>query len=377
MNILIATGLYPPDIGGPATYTKFLERHLPAQGIAFKVVAFTHVRSYPKIIRHVLYLFRLLRSGRDADVLYALDTISVGIPVWLASKILRKKYYLRVPGDYAWEQGQQRWGVTVTLDEYVVTKEKPFPARVLSWLQSRVARSATRVVVPSDYMKTIVGAWGVDKSRVVRIYSALNPIQIEGTYDSLRKKYEYQDFTVITAARLTPWKGIEALIDVVCMLRGAGQSTSLEILGSGELQKQLGEYIIKKEATTFVHLRGQVGKTELAERIKAADAFVLNTSYEGLSHQLLEVMEIGVPIVTTPVGGNRELIEHEVHGLLVPWNDRVAFCEALTRIRTDMYERDRMVKAGQEKVKLFREEVIVPQIATLFTRVSQLVNKVK
>ncbi len=350
---------------------------MPAQGIAYEVVAFTHVRSYPKIIRHALYLFRLLRSGRDADVLYALDTISVGIPVWLASKILRKKYYLRVPGDYAWEQGQQRWGVTVTLDEYVVTKKKPFPARVLSWLQSRVARGATRVVVPSDYMKTIVGARGVNQSRVVRIYSALNPIQIEGSYDSLRKKYDYHDFTVITAARLTPWKGIEALIDVICMLRGSGQPTSLEILGSGELQKHLEEYIIKKEATTFVHLRGQVGKTELAERIKAADAFVLNTSYEGLSHQLLEVMEIGVPIVTTPVGGNRELIEHEVHGLLVPWNDRVAFCEALTRIRTDMYVRDRMVKAGQEKVKLFREEVIVPQIASLFTQASLLVNKEK
>ena len=156
MRILISTGLYFPDIGGPATYTKFLERHLPQNGIDFEVVAFTGVRKYPKIIRHLVYIFLLLKKGRNADIIYALDTVSVGVPALIASFLLRKTLYLRVPGDYAWEQGQQRFGITDTLDEYLVKKEKAFPVRVLAWLQYRVAKRAAKIIVPSEYMKTVV-----------------------------------------------------------------------------------------------------------------------------------------------------------------------------------------------------------------------------
>ncbi len=102
MKVVIATGLYPPDIGGPATYTKFLERHLPRFGVDFSVVSFSTVRRYPRIIRHIIYFVRLLKAGWSADILYALDTVSVGIPTALASAVLRRKFYLRVPGDYAW-----------------------------------------------------------------------------------------------------------------------------------------------------------------------------------------------------------------------------------------------------------------------------------
>ena len=233
-TLLIATGLYPPDIGGPATYTKFLERHLPAHDIEYGVVAFTHVRKYPKLIRHILYLWRLLRAGRSVDIIYALDTVSVGIPALIATRILGKKLFLRVPGDYAWEQGQQRFGITDTLDDYLKKKEKPFKVRVLAWLQSLVARSASRVVVPSEYMKTVVSAWGVRPENVVRIYSALNPIVVEENKEQLREKYEYSGFVCITAARLTPWKGIEALIDVASTLRARGVDITLEILGDGD-----------------------------------------------------------------------------------------------------------------------------------------------
>lgn len=367
MKILIATGLYPPDIGGPATYTKFLERHLSGYGIEYTVVAFTHVRKYPKIIRHVLYLKELLKVGKTVDIIYALDTISVGIPALIASRILRKKLFLRVPGDYAWEQGQQRFGITDTLDDYLKKKEKPFAVRVLAWAQSRVARSATRVVVPSEYMKTVVSAWGVRAENVVRIYSALNPILVALSKEELREKYKYNGFVCITAARLAPWKGIEALIDVTTTLRAQGVDIMLEILGDGDLREHLAQYIEKKDAMYYVHLRGQVNKSELAERIKGADAFVLNTSYEGLSHQLLEVMEIGVPIVTTPVGGNVELITHEVEGLVVPWNNRKDMSDALMRIRDKDPILPLVLERAHAKVLLFREEVIIPKIIQLFT----------
>lgn len=367
MKILIATGLYFPDIGGPATYTKFLERHLPPHGIDFEVVAFTRVRNYPKIIRHLAYIFLLFKKGRGVDIVYALDTVSVGVPALIVSIALQKKLFLRVPGDYAWEQGQQRFGITETLDEYLVQKEKPFPVRVLAWLQSCVARHASRIVVPSDYMKGVVAAWGIVPEKIVRVYSAVHPIPVSETKESLRALFGYQSFTVITAARLVPWKGISALIDAVVAVHASGIAIALEIVGDGTLDAALRAQIAAQQASSFISMRGKLDKEELAKRVKAADVFVLNTSYEGLSHQLLEVMDIGTPIITTPVGGNVELITQGNEGMLVSFNDVQGMVGALRALQSGEADRARMVGRAREKAKLFREEAIIPEIITLFS----------
>lgn len=367
MRILIATGLYPPDIGGPATYTKFLERHLPQHNIAYDVASFSAVRTYPKIVRHLVYFFTLMQKSHSADIIYALDTMSVGVPAMLVSYLRNKPLYLRVPGDYAWEQGQQRFGITDILDTYLEKKEKPFPVRVLAWLQYRVAKRAKKIVVPSDYMKTVVARWGIGHEKVVRIYSALNPIDVQDSKEVLRAKFAYSGFVVTTAARLTPWKGIDVLIDTVVALRKTGVDVSLDIVGDGTQRDALTRRIQEQNADSYVHLLGQKPKQELFERIKASDVFVLNTSYEGLSHQLIEVMDIGTPIVTTPVGGNVELVTNEWEGLLVPFGNEEEIARALTSVRMDSALVAGMVERAHEKVKLFREDVIIPEIVALFT----------
>lgn len=87
--------------------------------------------------------------------------------------------------------------------------------------------------------------------------------------------------------------------------------------------------------------------------IKAADCFVLNTGYEGLSHQLLEVMAIGTPIITTPVGGNVEIITHEKSGLLAPHNDRDMFGVHIRRMSTDAALRNTCTEGASQYVKGF------------------------
>jgi len=73
MKILIATGIYPPDIGGPATYSKLLKDELPDRGIDVKVLSFGEVRHLPKIIRHFSYFLKVLKLGKGANVIYAQD----------------------------------------------------------------------------------------------------------------------------------------------------------------------------------------------------------------------------------------------------------------------------------------------------------------
>ena len=56
--------------------------------------------------------------GRNADIIFAQDPVSVGFPAACAAKILRKKFLLKIVGDYAWEQGMQRFGISDLIDEF-------------------------------------------------------------------------------------------------------------------------------------------------------------------------------------------------------------------------------------------------------------------
>ena len=103
IKITIATGIFPPSIGGPAQYSKLLLDKLPASGFEISVVSFDGVRKFPKIIRHALYFFILIKKSFNADVIYAQDPVSVGFPSLVVSKLLRKKFVLKIVGDYAWE----------------------------------------------------------------------------------------------------------------------------------------------------------------------------------------------------------------------------------------------------------------------------------
>ncbi len=371
MKLLIATGLYPPDIGGPATYTVFLEKHLEMFGIEFIVLPFGVVRKYPKIIRHLVYTIKLMHASKGCEVLYALDTISVGLPTMIACFFTRKKMLLRVPGDYAWEQGQQRYGIKETLDEYL-THEGHYqvPVRVLAYIQGTVARRADAVIVPSDYMKTVVAKWGVQKERVTRVYSGLKIIAVPETKEVLRATFGYKDFVMVTAARLVPWKGISLLIDITHTMRTSGTPVSLLIIGDGVCRKEFEEQVDSLGATSYIHFTGAISREELGRQVKAADAFVLNTSYEGLSHQLIEVMSIGTPIVTTNVGGNPELIIDGETGLLTLYNDGDALRKAIENVIHDRTRSLFRSENAKKYVARFHEDVVIKEFVECINQLS-------
>src|SRR3989344_4614139 len=102
MKLVIATPLYPPDIGGPATPTPFLPHAPPAPGGGVETVPWSSVGAWSKGVRHALYTLRLLRAARRADALLAQDTVSVGLPALLAARLAHVPLLGRVAGDPAW-----------------------------------------------------------------------------------------------------------------------------------------------------------------------------------------------------------------------------------------------------------------------------------
>jgi glycosyltransferase involved in cell wall biosynthesis len=365
INLLIATGLYPPDIGGPATYTRMLEEKLPAHGFSITIVTFTSVRHLPKVIRHIVFAWKLLKAVRGADVVYALDPISVGIPARVVAFLARKPFIIRLGGDYAWEQGQQRFGVTENLDQYTKNpKNASWKVRVLAYVQTTIVKSAQFVVLPSEYLKSIVRTWGVPSERIRVMYSSLHPLQVNGSKDELREEFGHSGPVITSVGRLVPWKGFVGLIEAVAMLKEDIPGLTLRIIGDGPQHDEL-----KSKAEAFgvgdqVHLIGRLDKSALGKEIKASDLFVLNTEYEGLSHQLLEVMDLAVPIVTTRVGGNPELVTDGMSGVLVEVGDTVGLSKAVKHVLQNENTQLRLTQNARLRTQDFSEDAVIQKIAT-------------
>lgn len=354
MKVLLATGLYAPEIGGPATHTAILEREMSQFGIEIISVPFGSVRHYPKIIRHAMYVVALLKKVRGVDVIYALDPVSVGLPALFVAWVARKKFVLRVAGDYAWEQAAGRYGVTLFLDEFVKRMgEQPLPVRVLGAFQRFVAKRADRVVVPSEYLKRIVETWGVRSELFSVVYTAFAPMRVKEDKEEIRAMLGYAGSTIVSVGRLVPWKGFRTLIDVTYKLSRDYPDITCVIIGDGPEHSALVAHAKERGMETHVRFVDRQPKQALAVALSGADVFVLNTSYEGFSHQLLEVMALGVPIVTTPVGGNTELLTDEREGLLVPYDDTKELVRAITRLLQEKSLRESVTAAARERVKEF------------------------
>lgn len=372
VTVLLATGLYPPEIGGPATYARMLEEELPKHGIQLITVPFTRVRHLPKVVRHIAYAYKLWKKAKQADIVYALDPISVGLPALWVSFMRRLPFLLRLGGDYAWEQGQQRFGLEATLDTYTLDPKKaPFPVRALALLQAFTAKRAVRVIAPSNYLKGIIASWGVDPSSIEVIYSALFPLQVGYSKAEAQEALGFTSRTIISVGRLVPWKGFSELIDVFAKLQNEFADLRLLIVGDGPEEAALAEQIAHLRLSSAVTLAGRRDKQSLGEMIKASDLFVLNTSYEGLSHQLLEVMDLGVPIVTTMVGGNTELIEDGVSGLLVPVQDNEALEGAVRRLLQSEELCVRLTQNARVRTQRFHQDAVSAQVATLLHQIAK------
>ncbi len=118
MRIVIATGIYPPDIGGPALYAEGVKNSFENEGHSAPVVLYGSLRSFPTGVRHLLYAAKLLYVARKADAIIAFDTYSTGVPATLVALALRIPVIVRVGGDFVWESYVERTEKLVPLPHF-------------------------------------------------------------------------------------------------------------------------------------------------------------------------------------------------------------------------------------------------------------------
>jgi glycosyltransferase involved in cell wall biosynthesis len=143
-----------------------------------------------------------------------------------------------------------------------------------------------------------------------------------------------------TVGRLVREKNYPLLLHAVAAIPNA----ELVFVGDGPLREEL-----ERGTGPGVQFLGQ--RADIAELLAGFDVFALSSSTEGLSIALLEAMAAACPIVVTAVGGNTELIQHEVTGLVVPPDDAAALRAAIERLLNDCGLANHLGTAAREAAR--------------------------
>ena len=381
-SILIASGIYPPTIGGPASYGRTLARKLSAD---FEVAILTYspvwnfvedkkenfkvVRIWnkmPKLIRIWNYFFQAVRLARKADTIYALNAVSAGVPALIAAKMFGRKFFVKIVGDAAWERAINSGKTHLMVDDFQRSDRKGLKG-VLHKLQYWVCKNANTIIVPSEYLAGIVQGWGVSGDKIKVIYNGVDFRPSELSKEDARRKIGIFGHVIVSVGRLVPWKGFRMLIKIMLSIFEINQAFRLIIVGNGPDKKVLEAMIKNLGLERKVLLVGKKSQSELATYLAAADMFVLNTGYEGFSHQILEAMTAGIPVITTAVGGNREVIEQGENGFLVKYNDEFNLVEAIKSLWQDPGLKEEFVKNGKKTVEKFSAERMLSETINLLT----------
>jgi len=356
MNILLATPLYPPEIGGPATYARLLKDSLPRLGHKVSILPFRRVSWLPAGIRHIAFFLLVLVKGIDKDVIFAQDVFSVGLPALFAAKILRKPFVVRVPGDFAWEQSRQRFGVKDGIEQF---QNKKYGKKVEFYkrVERYIVNHADTVITPSSYFARLVGGW-MKNEKPETIYNGINTDEIEKFYNPSKKK----NFSIVSAGRLVPWKGFDALIKLV----SNNPSWKLTIIGNGPEKEKLHNLAKDLQVGDKVKFIESLPQRELWEKINEHSVFVLNSSFESFSYQVVEAMALSMPVVATEGCNLEEIISDGKNGFLVPVNDNEKLEGVLRRIESDENLSKEIGKRAQMRAQDFGIEKTMARIVSIF-----------
>ncbi|MBC7836662.1 glycosyltransferase family 4 protein [Acetobacteraceae bacterium] len=207
MRFLIATPLYPPDIGGPSKYAKKICDELTRRDIPVSVVAWSGMeRALPWGLRHLVYFLRLIPGVLRADYILALDTWSVGFPALCAAKLFRKKFLVRVGGDFLWEGYIERTGEMVRLSEFY---EKP---HVFSFKELLVLK-ATKFLVRHADVLLFNTQWQLDIWHKAYSFEHKNARVLENEYPQKRGDSPAQKKVFVASGRGIRYKNISAFTE--------------------------------------------------------------------------------------------------------------------------------------------------------------------
>jgi glycosyltransferase involved in cell wall biosynthesis len=254
---------------------------------------------------------------------------------------------------------------------HATTPQRRFFEKSFNLLTEHYIRHRTQgTVTVADYSKDYLVERRIDPDTVCVIHNGIEDEKpTPGARERLRRQWNvHRDEVLIGAAsRLDPVKGLEFAIDAVARLARLEPHIRFAIIGAGRSEEQLKARVKALGLSTCVIFTGF--RSDIVDCLEAFDIFVLPSLAEYHSIALLEAMRSGKAIVATDVGGNKESVNNDTEGLIVPAADANALAAALSRLVKDEKLRVTLgANARNRFVTHFTVDVMVQKTAEWFQR---------
>lgn len=340
MKVLVVSGIWPPDVGGPASHAPDVARFLHERGHTVEVVTTASAppgpfavpvrwisRRLPKGVIHVRTAAEIARRAARSDVVYTTGMFGRSSAGSLAA---RRPYVIKLTADPAFERARRRGIVAGDVDAFQ-GDGGGLAVRALRIARDAELRRAAHVLTPSAYLRDLAVAWGVPASRVSVLPNPSPAIPALAPRDELRAGFGMDGTTLAFAGRLTAQKALGDALEALARVEGV----SLLIAGDGDQRAPLEAQVRERGLTARVRFLGPLPRERIVELFRAADASLLSSSWENFPHTVVEALAAGTPVIATAVGGVAEVVHDGENGLLVAPGDVAGLAQAIRRYLED------------------------------------------
>lgn len=392
IRIVVLTSLFP-SAAQPNAGVFIRERMFRvAQTLPLVVVAPQPWFPFQAAIRHFRHHWRppTARHERQSGVdvhfprflavpgfLRRLDGLSMAVACLpLMLRLRRRLRFTLIDAHFAYPSGDAatllgRWlGVPVTITlrgtetghlarrdvRHRVVKALSRAARVLA-VSDSLRRVALDAGVASEVTAVIGNGVDLEKFRRVDRKVARSTLRID------------EDARVlVSVGGLVERKGFHRVLEVMpALLREFPDLLFLIVGGAspeGDMRDALARRVDELDLGAHVRFLGALPPERLHVPLSAADVFVLATRYEGWANVLLEAMACGLPVVTTDVGGNREVVRDRRVGIVVPFGDAEALQRALIQALREPWDHSGIVDYARANAWETRIPLLVEELTT-------------
>lgn len=305
MKIVLATGIYPPDIGGPATYVEKLAEELKKSGAEISVITYSDQRSVIRDQHDVIHVWRsafpfahwwryaqaLKKHAADADIVYAFSSVSCGVPLWMA-RLKKPKKVLRLGGDFFWERYTDLGGRKSMREWYGGGWGV---GRLVRFLMGRILHSFDHVVFSTAFQQELY-----EKHYTLPQHSVIeNAVPLfQGSHAAARTAHS--PFRLLVMSRLVGFKNTEALVRAMRVLPAGFQLT---IVGEGPRKRRLQRLTQRLDLCGRIAFTSAVHGTDKREVMDMHDLLMLPSLTEISPNVALEACSAGLPVLLTAEHG--------------------------------------------------------------------------
>ena len=320
MRVLVTVGIFPPDIGGPATFVPKIAKYFQDE-LNYEIEILTLSdnknsninddfsvkridRNLPIIYRWLKTIFTIYKLGKNKDLIFV---NGLGTEATIANIFLKKKIIRKIVGDPVWERAYSKAKISESFDEFQV-KNYGFSISLQKKVRSFSIKKSDIVVTPSQHLKNFILNLGF-KNKIEIINNGVF-IPEENT-----NIFTNDQINITIVSRLVSHKNIKKIIRAISDLNDP--LIYLNIIGDGPELNQLQKISLESNNKDNIIFHGKLNRDDINHIFLKSDIYIQASNYEGLPHSLLEAMSYGIPVLCTPVGECKEILGNEDRGYIL------------------------------------------------------------